>query len=146
MQSGTHLPSPQLSLFFLNWSVVDSQCHANCCTAKWLSYTHTDILFHYCLSQHIEYSSLGYTIGPCCLPILYIVVCIYQPQTPSPSLSLPTITTITQYFLEVLSKAIKQTTEKRDIISGNKTNLSFPDEEWLFSLENQEHLLKIYSN
>ena len=28
------------------------------------------ILFHYGLSQDIEYSSLCYTIGPCCLSIL----------------------------------------------------------------------------
>ena len=34
------------------------------------------ILFHYGLSQDIEQSSLCYTIGPCCLSILYIIVCI----------------------------------------------------------------------
>ena len=34
------------------------------------------ILSHYGLSQDIEYSSLGYTVGPCCLSILYIIVCI----------------------------------------------------------------------
>ena len=34
------------------------------------------ILFHYGLSQDIEYSSLCYTAGPCCLSILYIIVCI----------------------------------------------------------------------
>ena len=34
------------------------------------------ILFHYRLLQDTEYSSLCYTGGPCCLPILYIVVCI----------------------------------------------------------------------
>ena len=28
------------------------------------------------LSQDIEYSSLCYTVGPCCLSILYIPVCI----------------------------------------------------------------------
>ena len=39
-----------------------------------LTYTHIDILFffcmifHYGLSQDIEYSSLCYTVGPCCLP------------------------------------------------------------------------------
>ena len=33
--------------------------------------------FHYRLSQDIEYSSLCYTVGPCCLSILYIVVYIY---------------------------------------------------------------------
>ena len=31
-------------------------------------------LFHYDLLQDIEYSSLCYTVGPCCLSILYIVV------------------------------------------------------------------------
>ena len=35
-------------------------------------------------------SSLCYTDGPCCLSILNVRVCIYQPQIPSPSLSLPT--------------------------------------------------------
>ena len=34
------------------------------------------ILFHYGLSQDIEYSSLYYTAGPCCLPILHLIVCI----------------------------------------------------------------------
>ena len=32
--------------------------------------------FHYRLSQDIEYCSLCYTAGPCCLSILYTVVCI----------------------------------------------------------------------
>ena len=39
------------------------------------------ILFHYSLLQDIDYSSLHYTVGSCCLSILYIVVCIYQSQT-----------------------------------------------------------------
>ena len=43
--------------------------------------------FPYRLLQNIEYTSLCYTVGPCCLPILYIVVCICQSQ--SPNLSLP---------------------------------------------------------
>ena len=34
------------------------------------------ILFHYGLSQDIEYSSLCFTVGPCCLSVLYIIVCI----------------------------------------------------------------------
>ena len=45
--------------------------------------------FHYGLSKGIEYSSLCYTLGLCCLSILNIIVFIYQPQTPSPSLSCP---------------------------------------------------------
>ena len=80
-------------IYFLSWSIVDLQCCVNfCCITRWLSYTHIyilfHILFHYGLSQDIEYSSLCYTVGPCCLSIPYVIVCIYQPQTPRPSLSL----------------------------------------------------------
>ena len=32
------------------------------------------IIFHSGLSQDTEYSSLCYTVGPCCLPILHIIV------------------------------------------------------------------------
>ena len=73
------------SYFFLKilfyWSIVDVQCCVHfCCTAKWFSYTYIYILFHipfhYGLSQDIEYSSLCSTVGPCCLSILYIIVCI----------------------------------------------------------------------
>ena len=31
--------------------------------------------FHYGLSHDVEYSSLWYTVGLCCLSILYIIVC-----------------------------------------------------------------------
>ena len=37
------------------------------------------------LYQKIEYSSLCYTVSPCCLSTLYIIVCIYHSQTPHPS-------------------------------------------------------------
>ena len=47
------------------------------------------VLFHYGLSQDIVYSSLCYTLGPCCFSILNVIVCIYQSQTLSPSVSLP---------------------------------------------------------
>ena len=80
--------------FIFYWSIVELQrCVNYCCTAKWLSYTHiyilSHILFHYGLSQDIEYSSLCYTVGPCCLSILYIPVFICQSQTPNPTLSYP---------------------------------------------------------
>ena len=43
-------------------------------------YTHThiyiQIMFHYRLSQDTEYSFLGYIVGSCCLPILYILLYI----------------------------------------------------------------------
>ena len=47
-----------------------------------------NILFQYVSFQEIKYSSLCYTVGPCCLSILNVIVCIYQSQTPSPFLSL----------------------------------------------------------
>ena len=34
------------------------------------------ILFYYGLSQDIEYSSLCYAVGPCCLCIPNVIVCI----------------------------------------------------------------------
>ena len=73
--------SQPVGLFFLNWSIADLQCCANfCCTTKWFSYTYVyilfHILFHYCLSQDIEYSLLCSTVRPCCVSILYIIVCI----------------------------------------------------------------------
>ena len=43
------------------------------------------ILFHYGLSQDIEYSSLCYTVGPCCLSFLYIIVCLCIPPPPTPT-------------------------------------------------------------
>ena len=36
------------------------------------------ILFHYGLSQEIGYRSLGYTVRPCCLFILNIIIGTYQ--------------------------------------------------------------------
>ena len=47
------------------------------------------ILFQYGLSQEIGYCSLCHTVGPYCLSILNVITCIYQPQIPSPSLTLP---------------------------------------------------------
>ena len=66
---------------FFYWSVVELQSCVNCCcTIKWLSYTFVCTFFFMFfsimgrvwaqLSWGIEYSSLCYTVGPCCLPIL----------------------------------------------------------------------------
>ena len=71
-----------LLYYFSYWSGVDLQCCVNlCCTTKWFSYTHIYIcsfyiFFYYSLLQDIEYNSLCYTVNPCCLSILCIVVCI----------------------------------------------------------------------
>ena len=62
-----------------------------CCAAKWFHYTYVfffSILFHYGLSQDIEYSFLCSEVGPC-LFILYITVYICCPQHPIPALPHP---------------------------------------------------------
>ena len=67
---------------------VDLQCCANLhCTAKWLTHTHTYSFLKIFFSNMFHSRRLNcYTVGPCCLSILNVIVCIYQPQTPSPSL------------------------------------------------------------
>ena len=47
------------------------------------------IISHYDLLQYIEYSCLCYTVGPFCLPILYIAVCICFSQILNLSLPHP---------------------------------------------------------
>ena len=63
--SGVPLPPPTYTLdidtFFLMYFPL------------WLSYILFNIIFHYGLSQDIEYSSLCYIKGFCCLSIIYII-------------------------------------------------------------------------
>ena len=61
------------------------------------------IIFHYGLLQDIYYGSLSYTVGPCCLSILYIAVCICQSQTSNLSLPHPlsTLVTISLFSMSV---------------------------------------------
>ena len=68
-----------LKMFY--WSTVDLKYHVSFrYAAKWFIYIYIYILFHilfrYRLLHDIECSSLFYTVGPCCLSILYIVVCV----------------------------------------------------------------------
>ena len=62
------------------------------------------ILFPYRLLQDIELSSLCYTVGPCCSPILYIVVCMYTLIPTSyfiPPLPLSPLVTINLFSMSV---------------------------------------------
>ena len=77
-------------IFLSNWAIVDLQCCVSGVQQS-DSVIHISILFQilfpFGLLQNTEQSSLCYTVGPCWLSILNIVVCIWQSQTPS--LSLP---------------------------------------------------------
>ena len=42
------------------------------------------ILFHYVSPQDIEYRSLCYTVGPCCISILFIIAASVNPKLPIP--------------------------------------------------------------
>ena len=45
-------------------------------------YIHFLIFFYYDLSQDVECSSLCYALEPCCLRILTVIVCVYNPRLP----------------------------------------------------------------
>ena len=69
-----------LIFFFFNWRIVDLYCFSFRCMAKGLSFIY--ILFHYIryrilLLQDIDYCSLCYSVSPCCLSTLYIVVWLH---------------------------------------------------------------------
>ena len=95
--------------FLLNWKIVDLQCCVSFRYAvKWLSNTHIHIFFFRFFSiidtQGTEYSSLCYTVSPCCLFILYIVVCICWSS--NPTLSLPPLSPLGT--ISLFSKFVNQ--------------------------------------
>ena len=81
------LPSAQLLyinrvLYYVNCYFIDV-CVNFCCTEKWFSFKYASflhLLFHYGLSQSIEYSPLWSTEGPCLFNI-YIIIYICWSQT-----------------------------------------------------------------
>ena len=60
------------------WSIVDLQFLLYSKVTQFYIYIFSFIFFSImvCQSQDIEYSSLCYTVGPCCLSILYTIVCL----------------------------------------------------------------------
>ena len=79
------LPETRYFLFFysnhpnfLSWDMLDLQYSVSfrCQQSDFYFSVLFSILFHYSLLQNIQYSSLCYTVSPCCLSILYMVVCI----------------------------------------------------------------------
>ena len=75
----TSTPSLFTTLFFFYWSIVDLQCCVNFWyTAQWFSYTIYMFFFHYGWSHDIEYSSLSYTVGHCCLSYYCTLICHFM--------------------------------------------------------------------
>ena len=60
------------------------------CQKGWgpMTYILFHILFHYGLSQDIEYSFLNCAVGPCCLSILYVIVYLPHPASPLVTINL----------------------------------------------------------
>ena len=74
--------SPSLSALkkWLYWNIFDLHgCVQLCSTAKWFSLCvySFHILIHDGLSQDMKYSALFYTVGPCWLSSLDVIVCTY---------------------------------------------------------------------
>ena len=79
----TTAPPGKPQIFTLDLTIFDLQCCVSFrCTAKCFIYTYIyisilfQILFPFSLLQNIEQSSLCYTVDPCWLSILNILVCI----------------------------------------------------------------------
>ncbi|XP_073657092.1 AP-4 complex subunit epsilon-1 isoform X4 [Tursiops truncatus] len=72
------LPSiPCLLHFRVHGDMLALWFRSSCSTLPdYLLYQCQKVIFHYRLLQDIEYNSLWYTVSPCCLSILCIVVCI----------------------------------------------------------------------
>ena len=75
------------AVFFFYWSIVNWQgCVSFRYPAKWFSYLQIYVYsfsdsFPFRLLKDVEYSFLWYTVGPYCLSILYIIVCV-NPYSP----------------------------------------------------------------
>ena len=69
------------------WGIAGFRVNV-CCIEKWSSYIYNlfHILFQHDLSQDTGFSSPCYTVGLCCLSILFAIVGICWSQTPNPSL------------------------------------------------------------
>ena len=74
-----------------SWLIVLCQflLHSKVTQLHIYTYSFFYIIFYHSLFQEIAYSSLCYTVRSHCLSILNVILCIYQPETPSASLSLP---------------------------------------------------------
>ena len=80
---------------FFNWNIVDVQCVTSCYSVSRVIQLHSYILFFiffmvYCRMLCIVPCAI--TVGPCCLSILYVIVCLHllipasQSFPPAPSL------------------------------------------------------------
>ena len=80
------LPCFLYSFFYIEvWLIyivvlISAVQQSDCYTNIYILFFH--ILFHSGLSWDTEYSYLCYTVGPCCLSILYIIAYLSTPDLP----------------------------------------------------------------
>ena len=65
------------SLFFYNYECLEIEVSGVQQSKSVIIYIIFHILFHYVLSQDVEYSSLSSTVELYCPAILYVIICIY---------------------------------------------------------------------
>ena len=89
------------SIFMYNWFTMlfNFRCAA---VIPLYIYTIICVLFYYCLLQDIEYSSLCYTVGPHCLPILYNGLHLLIPNSHTISPQPPCLLAATSLFSPLL--------------------------------------------
>ena len=73
---------------YFNWNIVDLQYHTHIYIYIYI-YILFHILFHYGLSQDIEYIFMCSTLRSCCLSILYIINSLHLLIPNSQSIPLP---------------------------------------------------------
>ena len=90
---GKHNQPTMVFILLLEYSLFTVLCQFLLYSTVTQSYIYTRsfsyIIFYHVLSQETGYSFLCCTVGPPCLSILNVIVCIYQPQTLCPSCFLP---------------------------------------------------------
>ena len=84
--------------FLLYSKVIQLHTHTHICMYIYILFH----IFHYGLSsQDIKYNSICYTVGPCCLSILYMFVSADAKFPIYPSLTLPHLATTSLFSTSV---------------------------------------------
>jgi len=114
-----HLSHQALLSNLFYWRIVDLKCVNFCCTGKWLSYIHiyvlSHVLFHYGLSQDIEYTISCAVQQDLVVYPFYIKYLFASANLKFPIHSLPTVPPATTSLFSVLFHKILIKKEKKSV-------------------------------